>query len=81
MHISLFYEQASSLGDVMTLRGNLAAREAFNRSARPIGQRLALLGFLHSPGYRSLTYYANLGLRIPATNYGLSAPYEIANPE
>ena len=61
MHISLFYEQASSLGDVMTLRGNLAAREAFNRSARPEGQRLALSGPPHSPDSRSLTYYANLG--------------------
>ena len=46
----------------MTLRVALTAHLAFNHAARPEGQRLALLGFLHSPGSRSLTYYANLGL-------------------
>ena len=59
---SPFYERAFFIRDVMTLRGSLAAQEAFNRSTRPIGQRLALLGFLHSPGSRSLIYYANLRL-------------------
>ena len=47
----LFYEQRKGL----TLRGILAAREALNRSARPLGQRLALSGLPHSPGFRSLT--------------------------
>ena len=59
---SPFYERAFFIRDVMTLRESLAAQEAFNRSTRPLGQRLALSGFLHSPGSRSLTYYANLGL-------------------
>ena len=62
LYLSLFYEQAFFIRNAMTLRESLAAQEAFNRSTRPLGQRLALLGFLHSPGSRSLTYYANLGL-------------------
>ena len=89
---SPFYERAFFIRDVMTLRGSLAAQEAFNRSTRPIGQRLALLGFLHSPGSRSLTYYANLGLwiRLPpmpkhvgsqnALNAGKVTPYSARRP-
>ena len=52
----------------MTLRGILAAQEAFNRSAWRKGQCLALLGFLHSSESRSLTYW-----RMPRVDNALRA--------
>ena len=45
----------------MTLRAALTAHLGFNRSARPLGQRLPLSTQLNSSGQRSLIYYANLG--------------------
>ena len=55
-------ERRFFVGDDLTLRGILTAREALNRSARPLGQHLALSNLPHSSGSRSLFYYANLGL-------------------